>query len=358
MTQTRRIACIHDENDLPYSGWEIRTEELGYDPSHTGGTDYRNARHPVIARLNNGYGGAGTIPLPQFYDSFAVRVQNFVTNSQGCEVWIIGNEMNHGSEWPFGHPIYPSDYAACYTLCRDRIHGLPGHEQDQVLIGAVAPYNAQTQYPGNPTGDWVIYFEDIIKAAPRIDGFAFHAYSSNQEPNIIVSDARMGAPFEHLSSEFRTYQDFMYAIPEPLWGLPVYITEANPGARGAPWRNENTGWIRAAYDEIARWNAQHYGGDIRALGIYCWDRRGDGMWIRDKPNVIQDFMQAADRGLEWEPEPPVEPEPPEPEPPEPPACDCSERLDALEVQVAQQQAQIAELFDRLRIGAMGLEGGT
>jgi len=320
---------IHDSNDWQYPGWEIRTEELGHDPAHTGGTDYRNARHSVIARLNNGYAPRGTIPLPQYYEAFAVRVQNFVKASRGCTVWIIGNEMNHGNEWPEGKPIYPADYARCYTFCLDRILSLPGHEQDQVLIGAVAPYNAQTIYPGNPTGDWAIYLRDILAACPRVGGIALHCYSSSQKANVIISDAKMGAPFGHLSSEFRCYRDFMEVIPARLWDVPIYITETNPGARGQPWRDENTGWVGAAYDEIAGWNEGHHGRTIRCLALYCMQRRGDGMWLDGKGNVKADFMQAVARGLTWTADPPVEPEPEPPEP-EPVACRWDEaRLKAL-----------------------------
>ena len=325
--ESRYIAAIHDKNPLDYQGWEIRVEEVGHNPAHTGGTDYRNSRHTPIVRFQNGWSPNGTIPLPEHYADFATRCANFVRNSQGCSVWIIGNECNHSSEQPHGQPITPDLYARCYDMCWQAIHELPGHENDQVIVGAIAPYNNQTKYPGNANGDWALYLEHILTRCRYVDGVALHAYSSNQQPNIIISDAKMGPPFGHLSSEFRTYRDQMNAIPESLYGKPVYLTEMNPGARGTPWQNANTGWVRAAYDEIARWNAQHYGREIRCAALYCWDRRGDGMWIQDKPGVLDDFKAAAARGLEWAHEPPVDP--PGPEPPDPPApaeCQFSEAV--------------------------------
>ena len=249
------IVGAHDENDLDYQGWEIRPEGIGHNPDHTGGTDYSGARHTVIARLNDGY--PPTIPEPVYYPQFAQRCANFVRNSRGCTRWrwIIGNEPNHHGEIGSGPPITPTLYAQCYTLCRSAIRRLPGHEQDEVIVAAPAPYNNQTAYPGNESGDWVRYWVDILAACGTVDGVSLHAYSSNQEPATITSNARMGKPgepFAHLSSEFHTYHDFLLAMPKRFWGIPIYITEANPGARGVPWRNEDTGWCNAALDDVAR----------------------------------------------------------------------------------------------------------
>ncbi|HXF61087.1 MAG TPA: hypothetical protein VNK95_05690, partial [Caldilineaceae bacterium] len=58
--------------------------------------------------------------------------------------------------------ITPALYARCYQLCREAIRQVPGHEDDLVLVAAVAPWNNQTVYPGNPRGDWVQYFADVL----------------------------------------------------------------------------------------------------------------------------------------------------------------------------------------------------
>jgi len=122
------IYAVHGENDLAYHGWTITTHGLGHDPTHHGGHNFRPIRQRgriPIARLNNGYGAAGTIPLHAFYPAFATRCANFVRASQGCHAWIIGNEPNLSVERPDGVPITPSMYAECYTLCRDAIRALP-----------------------------------------------------------------------------------------------------------------------------------------------------------------------------------------------------------------------------------------
>jgi hypothetical protein len=340
------VAAVHDENDLDYDGWEVRTEELGHNPSHTGGTDYRGARHSVIARLNNGYYPNGTIPLPEHYEAFAVRVQSFVKNSAGCSHWVIGNEMNREPEWPYGRPIYPTDYGRCYTLCRDRIRSLPGHEDDQVIMGAVAPYNNQTAYPGNADGNWIVYFKDTLQACGVVDAIAIHAYSDGQHPSSITSNAKMGPPFEHLYSGYRAYRDFAHAIPDGMHHLPLYLTETNPGARGVPWVDQNMGWTRAAFSEIDAWNNEHPGRDFRCVALYSWDLRGDGMGFKNKPGVVEDFMQAAALGIEW-PNAPLPTESPSPSPspsPEPPT-ECLYDLDEIRQMIHEE---LAVLYTNLR----------
>ena len=83
--------------DKQKQGWVLITEELGADPGGPGGPDYSNLSNQglgVIVRLNHGYGDKGTIPRSNRYDDFAQRCGNFVEGSQGCHIWIIGNEPN------------------------------------------------------------------------------------------------------------------------------------------------------------------------------------------------------------------------------------------------------------------------
>ena len=84
-------------------GWVLFTEGIGADPNDRGGANYTawsNQGLGVICRLNNGYEPAGTIPLSTRYEDFARRSANFVAASQGCKIWIIGNEMNFIYERP------------------------------------------------------------------------------------------------------------------------------------------------------------------------------------------------------------------------------------------------------------------
>lgn len=90
--------------EMKKHGWIVFPEGISDDPQDHQGKDYRpwtECEQPfgVIARLNNGYDGAGNIPRQERYAAFAVRCGNFAAASQGCGLWIIGNEMNLPDEW-------------------------------------------------------------------------------------------------------------------------------------------------------------------------------------------------------------------------------------------------------------------
>jgi hypothetical protein len=275
-----------------------------------------------------------------------MRVQNFVKNSQGCSRWIIGNEMNHSNEWPYGRQIHPVDYGQCFRLCYDRIKNLPGHEQHQVIIGAPAPYNNQTQYPGNESGDWVAYFQDILSACGEFDAIALHTYGIEQVPSDPSSEVMMGGEFSNRHAGFRAYRDFLNAAL-PVWHLPIYITETNPGARGDPWEATDTGWVTAAYEEIDQWNQAHRSGPlVHCLALYSHDMRADGMGFEYKPGVRSDFDRAVSRGY-------IVPELEEPEPPELPELPEGCQWD--EARIVQIEATLADVLERLDIAGRALE---
>jgi hypothetical protein len=283
-------------------GWIVFTHGLGRDPLDLTGYDYRPwSEHGfgVIARLNHGYGSAGTIPLPQHYAAFAQRVRSFVANSPGCHIWVIGNEMNHGQERPDGQIITPGRYAACYKNCWDQIHGLPGHEHDQVVAGAVAPWNNTTAYPGNEGGDWIKYFFHILRSIRDldcpVDAISLHTYTHGSDPRLVFSEQGMDAPFHNRHYNFRCYQDFMNAIPQELRHVPVYITETD---QNQAWDNVNRGWVQNAYREISSWNADSSNQQIRALILYRWPRY-DQWYIQGKSGVYADFREAMNHEYVW-----------------------------------------------------------
>ncbi|MBN1401389.1 MAG: LysM peptidoglycan-binding domain-containing protein, partial [Anaerolineae bacterium] len=232
---------LHDRGGEHYMGWAGRkgwvliTEALGRDPDNRTGRSYRDladAGYGVIVRLNHGYGERGTLPRSEHYESFAERCGRFVHASEGCHIWIVGNEMNLAVERPggpeHGEWITPALYARAFAMVRQAIRSLPGHEDDQVVTGAVGPWNVQTSYPGNPSGDWIVYFRDMLAALDgELDGVALHTYGRSPDPAEIVSELRMDPPFEQRRKMFRTYIDFMQAIPAALRHLPVYITETD-----------------------------------------------------------------------------------------------------------------------------------
>jgi len=325
-------------------GWIVFSEVVGHDPNDLTGKDYSSLSRQglgVIVCLNNGYFPQGTLPTSSEYANFARRCANFVDASRGCSRWVIGNEMNyaigppsqasaldtrkHFGEAPAGDPtlrslperfsallsandreaildtvegeelITPRLYANCYGMCRQAIHGLEGHEGDQVLVGAVAPWNTKTVYPGNPSGDWIKYFQDILLqcGASGCDGITLHTFTHGANPTLILDNSKL-PDFPQHHCHFQAYRDFMHAIPVNMRHLPVYITETD---QTGPWENVNRGWIQAAYAEIDRWNRQN-SQKIRALVLYRWPQL-DRWHIKGKEGVIEDFRAALRHDYRW-----------------------------------------------------------
>jgi len=288
------------------SGWILFTHALGHDPADQSAHDYRpwaDRGFGAIARLNHGYGDAGTLPLPAFYDAFAQRVGSFVANSPGCHVWVIGNEPNHEQERPEGQLITPAQYAQCYRRCYQQIHALPGHDQDQVVLAPVAPWNATTPYAGNQSGNWVRYFLDMIREIYAlncpIDAIALHTYTHGTNPALVSSEAKMDVPFQQYRFQFRAYRDFMEVIPSEMRHLPVYITETD---QVEPWANANSGWVQNAYREINAWNNTLGRQQIRALILYRWPRT-DQWYIQGKHGIYDDMRAAMEQDYTWRPMP-------------------------------------------------------
>ena len=206
-----------------------------------------------------------------------------------------------------GETITPQLYARCYKLCRDAIHSRPGHENDQVLIGAVAPWNNLTKYDGNPNGDWVQYFADILKllGPQNCDGITVHAYTHSSNPAEIYTDQFINPPFNKYQYNFRTYRDFMNAVPASMRHLPAYVTETD---QDQPWKDENNSWVRGGYGEIDAWNKLPGKQQIRALILYRWPNI-DRWVIEGKNGVIQDFRELLGNSYQWQAMPVPEPEP-------------------------------------------------
>jgi glycosyl hydrolase family 108 len=288
------LYAIHDFSDSWASivknknrtGWTVISEEIGDDPDNHSGQNYSglvNFNITPIVRLNYSHHGQGTIP--NRYNEFAQRCANFVSASQGCTLWQIGNEPNLFGERVNNIPVLPHLYMDCYQKCRNAIK--QRGTQHKVLIAPVAPYNVDT-------GPWMEYWAKMLEtldSPEETDGFTLHFYSRGSDPSSVFSNDKMDPPYQRYSNGFRAYRDFLNAIPMPFRHLPVFGTETD---QIVAWEDRNTGWVKAAYQEIDDWNKQSWTQKILCLALYRWENF-DQWGINGKNGVVQDFSEAIDR---------------------------------------------------------------
>jgi hypothetical protein len=278
-------------------GWITFTHELGHDANVQAGFDYQEWNRKdigCIARLNNGYGAAGTIPEIKHYADFAQRCANWVRNSSGCWIYIIGNEPNVSWERPNGQMITWQNYLDCFLLCYDKIK--VADPNVLVLPAAIGPWNAES-------GDWLReYLQPLIgqiHQRGKLDGGAIHAYTHEHRPEqVSIDDVRHGWQWQ-----FRTYEDQALSFPP---GYPLYITECDPNG----WQDVDNGWIVAVYERLRWWNGEHPDQKIYCCNLYRWPLVHDQPQhaISTRPGVIQDLKKAIAIGFPFD----EEPEPPEP----------------------------------------------
>lgn len=274
-------------------GWIVFTEAVGADPKDQGGRDYTawsSKGYRVIARLNHGYGSAGTIPKPAKYADFAQRVANFISHSAGCSRFIIGNEPNLAAERPGGEPIPPQKYVECFNLCADAVHGRKSIVE--LIPAAVGNWNFQT-------GDYVDYFKYLATWC-KADGLALHTYTHGAAAALVTSTATSVFNYQDLDGKWQTtgqryyhfwsYRDFLVVVPEARRGLPVYLTEAD---QDVPWDvSPGNRWVTQAYAEIKAWNADPAHQKVHCLALYRW-APDDPQWDFSKNGGVQeDFLHA------------------------------------------------------------------
>ncbi|MCC7161164.1 MAG: discoidin domain-containing protein [Anaerolineae bacterium] len=273
----------------------------------------------VIVVLSNNSAPQGAFPNSYDYEHFAQQCANFVKKSRGARIWVIGNEPNSARERAMfdgavnsGELVTPEMYARLFNLARRAIRALPGHDQDFIVPAAIAPFNTQTNYPGNPSGDWVRYFADtlfqITSQGGSADALALHTHTHGYDANFVTSDAKGINQFQNRHWHFRAYRDFLSAVLPALRNLPVLITGASPFEPG--WSNANRGWMQAALAEINNWNSNSQNQPIQALCLSRWQSLpGDppGWGLADKPQAVNDLRAALqnDFRLRWPGLPPT-----------------------------------------------------
>lgn len=286
--QTNLIYGMHEKcpTDVMSDGWVLYIAEVGDSNDPHQGIDLSNERRARMIRIQWSFGsGGGCYPPPSRQSGFVQRVESLVANTPDCHIWVAGNEPNLSVEGLFT-PEYTADM---YKSIRVAIQEQIGHESDCVLLPPIGPWNVEIGY------GWIEYFARLIDLCMDIDGFAIHTYSRGPDPTSITSEDKMDAPYDHLYNGFRTYRDWLLAIPKRYTDRPVYITEAN---QNGPWLDENNGWIQAAYAEIDahnQWVVDTEWPTIHALVLYRWPKY-DEYFIEGKHGVIDDMRAAISHG--------------------------------------------------------------
>ena len=287
--------------DVMPAGWILFLAEVGDNPEPHPGKDFgewERDGYGIICRIQYRWGHqAGTLPRADNLDAYVRRVATMVQNSRFCHRWIIGNEPNLSIARPDGWKLSPAYVALCYNECWDAIHDLPGHELDEVLVPPVGPWNVET-------GVWIDYFKQLLAECDHVDGIAIHTYSRGPDPASITSEDRMSPPYQMYHNGFRTYRDWLAAVPDKYKDRPVYLTETN---QNGPWLDERNGWVPKMYQEIDQSN-QSGAQVIRCACLYRWPKY-DPFGIDGKANVIADWKLAQQAGYTWPQGPGPEPEP-------------------------------------------------
>ncbi len=297
------------------------TEAIGHNAADRSGKDYRSLSsrgHTVIARLNNGYFPNGTIPLRDQWSNFATRCASFAAASQGCSIWVIGNETNLSGEWPadangYHRYVSPEDYADCFRRVYTAIKAVrPAHlVVPQALAPFAGPYGATSSHDAMPI-DHVTYMKrmlDAIRASGGVDGVAIHINSRGYSRVDVFSTAKVNGNYW----SFFSYKDWLErGIPQALWSLPVFATESNGyyfwkgGHSEAPARTYEAGWMQAVLLEIDRWNHNEALVDgkpiVQCLNFYRWCASCDGWNIDGSPQeaqILSDLDEAVAYALLW-----------------------------------------------------------
>ena len=234
---------------------------------------------------------------------YADRFVSYVDHSPDVHVWIVANEPNVTLG---GEPSsYVEPYAQAYIAIRDRVHALPGHGDDVVLVSAPSPWSPCFLDGLSQT------IERVQGAGVTVDGVAMHPgtghTASTQDPARVTMDDRRivcpGGRYESSYGEFRVYRDFIRVVEDHgLTGLPMYGTESAHNCEGATncYENRNNGYFAAAYRELDEWNRSN-ATKVRALTPYRWLGFGDGTGrsfaISERPELVADL--AGNGGYTW-----------------------------------------------------------
>lgn len=280
--------------------------------------DARAAGISIIQRLD--VSGSESYPHdPAQAPGYAQAFAAYAAQCADTHVWIVGNEPNFTVQ-KSDPDCSSSAYAAAYVAVHQKVHALPGHAADLVLVASNSPYS-----PGCLQSLRSII--DAIEAqGVTPDGFALHAYtragdgatltaalvgSTQTQVDTTIDECPGGATWNDTwHSHFRIYRDYIGVIESRgLAGKPVFISESgnacDPGGAGkACYPNADVGYFQALYAEADAHNkSATTQTKIRAITPYRWTKNDDGTGrdfaIGDRPALLSDLQQAFAQGYAW-----------------------------------------------------------
>lgn len=265
----------------------------------------------IVQRLD--VDGSHSFPLdpaqaPGYADAFA----SYAAQCPGIHVWIVGNEPNFTTN-DSDPASYASPYGAAYAAVHPKLHAVPGHANDLVLVAPASPYSPFCICSMHKIT------QEIIVRGVEPDGYAVHAYTQAQHPSdfpgmtgLVASEDMSGSndgcgyPFHW---QFRIYRDWIGAIEqEGQGGKPVFITESGNACapeQGNPcYPDQDLGYFHALYQELADWNADpSHATKVRAITPYRWTKNDDGTGrdfaIGDRPALQAELGGAFAQAHAW-----------------------------------------------------------
>ncbi len=262
-------------------------------------------------------------------DCYLAYVDDAVSAAPDVHTWVIGNEMNMALEAK-SHPngvIDPGWYAHVYRQAQARIRSLPGHADDAVFVGAVAPGAKK----GGVYESGKDYLTRLLYALQpdEVGGVALHAYGGWVRPCDNGGVAPLQA-FEWGSQGGLGYKNQAQWIDGLGYSrVPLLITEMSAhmhtmhgpanvacGSQADAYltdRKPLADFVRAAYKSLHEWNQGPSNHDIAGGVWFTWHDEGSfaseslqlmgelieeaGLGTSPVDNPYQAFREVAAQGL-------------------------------------------------------------
>ena len=300
-------------------GWLTDLQYIGKSgkPSASCHTSATKAGISIIQRLD--VSGSESIPKNKSQAAgYGAAFAGFVSQCSNIHVWIVGNEPNF--TFNDANPDCSSEaYAAAYVEVHKRVHALPGHKSDLVLVAPNSPYS-----PGCLQSLRRIL--DKIKAkGVKPDGFSLHAYTQAESGSkLSASYITNGKTANDYGKDkcsgiswsdtwfwnFRIYRDYINKVIQPkgYTGLPVFITESGNACKvqkgNKCYPDKDIGYFQAMFAEANAHNANAANKTkIRAITPYRWTSNDDGTGrdfaIGKRNNLLADLKKAFAKKYQW-----------------------------------------------------------